>query len=418
MKKERLESNLHSSQFFSVAVLFAVLLYWIFNLFTRSAYIDTYFVTDHHDTAMDYFNMLEYLNHSDPWYNNANYPAMVFLFFKAMHHMLPIADMGDGFYLRENMIAQLGYILFIVICLVVIWETIRYMTKDKGWSGVLFAIAIVISGPMLFLLERGNMLIAVLVFSLLFLAFYDDDRKGMRILAYVSLSFAAAIKIYPAVLGLLVLSKKRYKETILLLIMGTVFFLAPFFVFDGIESLKKMIVGISYATALQTSGIGFGYNFSMNNLVQIVGAVFGRYIVSVPSWVSIASALFCLLMFFLCKYEWQKLYALVLLCIWFPGFSYTYTLVLLFLPVISYFFRAESYLQGWLKNVYPIAFALLIIPYGLPMVDKINMVLQLDYVKFPVSWGMVIINFVLVFIAILITIENLVRLINKKETNS
>lgn len=414
MKRNRLGTALRSYDVFSIGVLLAVLLCWFFHIITRSAYIDTYFVTDHDDTAMDYFHMLANLNHRDPWYNNANYPALVFLFFKVMHRMLPVADMGDGFYLRTNMIAQLGYILFVAVCLIIIWETIRYMTKDRGWSGILFAAAIVFSGPMIFLLERGNVLLAVLVFSLLFLAFYDDDRKALRIVAYVSLSIAAAIKIYPAVLGLLVLSKKRYKETILLMIIGATFFLAPFFVFDGIESLKKMIEGISQATAVQTSGTGFGCNFSMNNLVQIVGAVFGKYIVSVPGWVSVVSAIFCLILFLLCKQEWQKLYALVMLCIWFPGFSYTYTLVLLFLPIISYFYRTEPHQRGRFKLIYPFAFILLIIPYALPMVERINGVMQLNYVKFPVSWGMVIINFVLVLLAGMIMIEAILDRKNKK----
>ena len=102
---------------FSLAVLFCIAVYWLAIVLTRSANIDAYFVTDHGDTAMDYFNMLANLRESDPWFANANYPAICFLFWKVMHHFLPIAEFGDGFYLRANLIAQLGYILFSLICI-------------------------------------------------------------------------------------------------------------------------------------------------------------------------------------------------------------------------------------------------------------------------------------------------------------
>ena len=398
---------------FSLIVLICCALYWLVMLLTRSRNIDAYFVTDHWNTSMDYFNMLSNLNYGDPWYADANYPAIVFVFFKIMHRFVPISELGDGFYLRENMISQLGYILFVAICLVIIWETVKYLSVGCNGSKILFACALLFSGPMFFLLERGNILLAVLAFSLLFLAFYDSDKMALRIVAYVALAVAAAIKIYPALLGLLVLSKKRYKEAAVLVGLGIVFFFVPFFVFDGITSVKKMLHGIVVASEIQT-GIGLGYNFCINNLVQIIGAFFGRNIVSVPGWISLLAAAACLLLFIFSKHEWQKLYALILLCIWFPSFSYTYTLVLLFLPIIS-FFRSEPWQQGRFRFLYVCAFVLLMIPYALPMVETVNNALGMDYVKFPVSWGMVIVNAALVVVAGMIAVESVMDLWNHIE---
>lgn len=401
-----LTQNHNLAKHFSVCVLVGIAVYWLINLLTRSSNIDAYFVTDHGDTAMDYFNMLSNLNNSDPWYANANYPAICFLFWKIMHRFLPVADFQDGFYLRGNMIAQLGYILFVLVCIVIIWEAIKWCAKGTQGEKILFACALLFSGPMFFLLERGNILLVVLAFSMIFLALYDSPKLFTRIIAYLCLAIAAAIKIYPAVFGLLVLSKKRYKEAGILIALGSTIFIAPFFVFDGLESISKMIEGFSAAADVQL-GIGLGINFCINNFIQIVAAFCGRNLTSVPEWVSVVAVIFCLFLFVISKNEWQKLYALVLLCIWFPSFSYTYTLVLLFLPIISFMHRSERWQQGRFRIFYAIAFALMIIPYALPMATSLNNILGLDYVKFPLSWGAVIINVMLVLVAIMTTIDGI-----------
>ena len=334
---------------FSLGVLGCVLLYWLIMFITRSAGIEAYFVSDHHDTAMDYFNMLSNIYHGDPYYAGANYPAMCFLFWKVMAHFLQlpwIEEYGSGEYLRQEMTAQLGYILFVTICILAVWELIRYMTKGTNVQKVLFSAALILSGPMVFLLERGNILLAALPFLLLFLAMYDSPKRWQRVIAYISLAFAAAIKIYPAVLGLLVLRKKRYKETALLLLLGAVFFILPFFAFDGIETILKMIHGIGAANSTQTN-FGVGCNYCASNLVQFFCGLFGYYLETVPAWVSFAAVGFCLIAFLMSRAEWQKVYCLMLLCILFPAFSYTYTLVLLFVPIASFFCRSTVQEQGF-----------------------------------------------------------------------
>lgn len=402
---------------FSISVLVMTCVYWIVNITTHGAYINMYFITDHQDTAMDYFNMLANLNREDPWDAQANYPAICFLLWKFMHQMLPLGEFPDGFSLRQDMVAQLGYILFVLVCLVIVWETIKYCAKGTRAEKTLFACALLFSGPMTYLLERGNILLAALAFSLLFLAFYDSEKLLLRILSYGCLAIAAAIKIYPAVLGLLVLWKKRYKEAFILLLIGMATFLIPFFAFEGIESLKKMLSGIEYAASIHAN-LGFGLNFSVSNLTKMVFAFFGHNLTSVPDWIPVAAACCCFMLFFLCQHEWQKLYALISLCIWFPGFSYTYTLVLLFLPIISFFFRSARQQQGRFKYVYAVTFALMILPYVLPMADKVNAVLEREFIKYPLSWGTIIVNFLLVGTAMLLLLEAIldrITLFNKKQ---
>ena len=372
---------------------------------SRGHNINAYFTSDHTNTAMDYFNMLANMDFQDPYQNNSNYPALCFVFLKFMHHILwpGSTEIGNGYSLRNNMNAQLGYMLFVGVCILIIWEVIYLLSRGNHWEKTLFAAALIFSGPMAFQMERGNLLLIALTMSLLFLALYDSQSFHLRVVSYICLGVAAAIKIYPAFLGLLVLWKKRYKEVGLLLIIGFVFFVAPFFAFNGIQSLKEMIKGYFMSGSTQAE-YGLGHSYSASNLFKLVAAVFGKKVTTIPSWIVILSALFCFALFVISKKEWQKLYAIVLLTLWVPIFSYTYALTFLFLPILSLYFRNS--MQQWIA-AYTVLFVSLLIPYALPMIDSINNVVATTYVwPLLVSWGTIITNLSLCVIAIMILLEN------------
>lgn len=381
--------------------LFSTVLFWMWMIISHSAQIDTYFVTDHTNTAMDYFNMLANIWHQDPYFEKANYPAMCFLILKVLYHAEPVGQ-PDGFLLRNDMVAQLFYILVILACVLAIWELIQYMAGGNKTVKNLFSVSLIFSGPFIFTLERGNLLILALVGSLAFLAFYNDRDQMKRLFAYFMLAFAASIKVYPAVLGLLVLKKRRFKEAVLLMGMGMLMFILPFFVFDGLASISKMIEGFTAAADVQL-GMGFGINYCFDNLLKIIGATFGVVITQTPGWMTILAACFCFLLFFTSKQEWKQLYALVMVMIWVPSFSYTYALTFMFLPIVSFFFRTSE--QRW-KYAYATLMALLIIPYFLPMANRFNDILNLGWVKYPLSWGTIVINASLVLITVMIFLDN------------
>lgn len=201
---------------FSVAVLFLTALYWAVMLFTKSAWIDSYFLADHKNTGMNYFNMLANSAVKDPYAANSNYHAMCFFFLKIMRHFIPncdAADFQDGFDYRENMVAQLGYFLIVFACIMIIAISVKIIIKGNDIINTLLIASLILSGPMLFLLERGNILLIVIAFTMLFCALYDSENKYLRYIGYVSLAIAAAIKIYPAVFGLLLIKRRRCKAS-------------------------------------------------------------------------------------------------------------------------------------------------------------------------------------------------------------
>lgn len=411
-KKSILSKNCKLSKgvLFSGGVLIALLIYMLLTFISRGRFVNSYFITDHHDTGMDYFNMLSNITQGNPYYAYANYPALNFVIFKLLYHFSSAwftESMTNGFALREDMTAQLVYIVFMFVCVLVIWELLKKFSGERGLESYLFAAAMVFSGPMLFLYERGNILIVTLLLLLFFLMLYDSESKILRMIAYACLACAAAMKLYPAVYGFLVLRKKRFKETAILAGMGIAAFIIPFFlpfpIFGGFSGIKTMIQGFTVSADVQL-GLGFGCNFSFDNLYKIFAAFCGVVVQKMPKVFLALAVLFCFVIFALSDAEWKQLYAMTLLGLWTPAFSYTYSLVLLFLPIISFFYRNDS-VAGKYDKVYTILFGMMMIPYFLPYVNRVQSVLNLDYCKFPLSYGMLFINLAMAAVAVLIVVE-------------
>ena len=395
---------------FSIIVLASLFLYTVFSYFTRGKFIDSYFVTDHSNSGMDYFNMLSNITHGNPYYAEANYPALNFVLFRLAFRFSSFwikETQINGFSLRENMTAQLPFLILMFICVLMIWELLKWASGENYLESCLFATSMVFSGPMLFLYERGNILIITLILLLVFLILYDSSSRKLRILSYVCLAFAAAMKLYPAAFGLLVLRKKRYKETVLLVVMGVAALVIPFFFpfpeFGGIDGIRTMIRGFA-ASADAQLGQGLGCNFSFDNLDKIGGALCGITIKETPVLFKILAIVFCFLIFAVSKDEWKQLYSMTLLMLWVPDFSYTYSLVLLFLPIISFLYRNNS-TDSKYNCIYLVLFTLMMIPYFLPSIKRVESVLNLEECKYPLSYGMLIINLALVVMAVLIIVE-------------
>lgn len=392
-------------QKFSIAVLVCVSIYWLICLVMRSGGIDAYFLRDHSDTGMDYFNMLANMSHDNPWYAGANYPAMCFAILRIMFRAVPpevYADGIDGHGLRGNMIAQLGYILILIVCLIAIWELLQYLTKGTKGIKVLFAVSLLLSGPMFYLLERGNLLLISLPCLLAYYALYDSPKKKLRYVGYFCLALSASIKLYPALFGILVPIKKRYKETVHLLLIGILVFFLPFFWFNGFDSVMDMIRGFSVAADVMGSH-GVGYNFSYNNCLTLVAAMLGHQSLTWPAWTLIVPLTIGAWIVAVGDREWKKLYGIALWCIWLPSFSYTYALTLLFLPIASFFRDARN--ASKFSKVYTVLFVLMSIPYALPMMPAVDAVLSVE-IWFSASWTLVVISCVILITGFLILIEH------------
>ena len=171
---------------------------------------------------------------------------------------------------------------------------------------------------------------------------------GGRTAAEACIAAAAAIKIYPAVFGLIYICEKRYKEAVRLIIYGILFFFVPFAFTGGINGFLQFLsnqknVHETWGRLSKISIYSLSKLFGVpNNAALIISAVF---------------ALVAIIMFFLAKKNWQKYFALIFIMVMCPMWSGQYTICLFFLPFIE-FIREENNNINILNILYAVMFSL------------------------------------------------------------
>ncbi len=106
------------------------------------------------------------------------------------------------------------------------------LDKGKGYK-MLVVLAFLLSGVSLFSYERGNLIILAVIGMVFFLATYDSENKILRECGYIALALAAALKGYPALLGILLIYRKEWKEAIRLVLYGVILAFGPFLLLEG-----------------------------------------------------------------------------------------------------------------------------------------------------------------------------------------
>jgi hypothetical protein len=119
-------------------------------------------------------------------------------------------------------------------------ELLRMKAKSLGWlekAGLLMGCAA--SSVMLHEVEWGNQVIYAAAASTLFVAWYDAEERWRRNVAAIALAVAAVLKITPAALGVVYLSRLRRAkgEIALLVVAGIALFVVPFAWYGGWDGL-------------------------------------------------------------------------------------------------------------------------------------------------------------------------------------
>lgn len=400
-----------------IGVVGLVSIYLLVNLLTRGAYFSSYFSADWSDTFMDYFNMLENVRLGDPYYADANYPAINFLILKLLFHFVPRESLvaassprDEAMALRALMPAMLPFIILCLACLFVISLCVRRLLSDRDVSTQNWAVAsVLLSGPVIFLLERGNLLLIALCFLMLFFAFWRSERAWQRVLAVIALSLASALKLYPAAFALLLIADRRWKDFILAVVLGLLFLIVPFFVFDGAHAIQAFVKGIQSSS---TTFFGLGGNYSLSNIVGIACGFFGvsAFGAGAPA-IQALGIILPLMAFMLSKRTWERALAIGIMTLWVPSFSYTYALTLL-LPAFVLFLGTHEELDAKRRIAVALCFVVTLSPFvSVPVAS----ILSLDpEVKFVLYWGCVVQNTAVVTLLISLILPGVIKVFRKR----
>lgn len=308
------------------------------------------------DVFMDFFNSVVDCSGDAYGESGVIYPPLVVLFYKFCSMFFNIDSMKAS-EVRET---SLGMIIFVCFTIVsyILFAKLIYKYKNGSFANKsLFAFFTLFSFPMIYLIERGNIIVLVLPLLLYFVNEYDSDVKYKRHLAYICLAISVAIKIYPVFFGLLLLKKKKnFKNILLCIFYGAVFFFVPFIFVGGFSQLSVLIHNILYTSSMFGSK-GFGFKVSISNTFSLFGHVFNhvRLFETAGTMFLIITVLAGLFLILFNKWneDW-KIYAVIsLIIILVPGFSYIYSVAYMIIPLLFFLNKKEI---KWIDYIYSLLF--------------------------------------------------------------
>lgn len=278
MKTRRLEDKLNLimpakrlqllSAFFILAALVVFAVVSIVNPGDQFSNIFFWRPDDRADTFMDFYNSV-YDTMYGPYEHDVIYPPLCCLIFKLIGSFLPQSTYvkewvaRGGFRIRSFQEIQFSLLMFFAIFIILFVGCMQKPLNKRGYFEKMFiTLAMFLSTPVMFALERGNIIIYSFVFLLMYFICYDDNRPWLREVGYICLALSAAIKLYPAIFGLILIRDKRIKEAIRTVIYGIVFTVGPFVFFGGIKAIQQMLSAIGKFKATENYGISFSNGVS------------------------------------------------------------------------------------------------------------------------------------------------------------
>lgn len=332
----------------------------------------------------DYFAHVFYGKDLTKTYNSFDvdpcFPPLAYLFYHFMYRINPAGDLAAG---RADIMAY-PYSMFLFIVYTVTTavlfafsiqfyyeNTLQKQNKNVGCGKVsgksmLLTLTALFSVPFFgSAIERGNAVFLVCALLLFALAFKDSETPWKRELALILIAIAANFKLYPAILGLLYLKEKRYKEAFRLMIYGGVLFLVLFVFFGGIQGIKDYLVimylmeGRSIERLTTVRGV-------VTSLYMAIGGESlkwtGHAVGKVMENIYLVLALFG---FWVSRDKWKSLFLLVSPMVVYVSSAYRYTTIYLFLALICFLICAgenqdmTSVVEKRMNYVYALLFGLL-----------------------------------------------------------
>jgi len=303
------------------------------------------------DFLADYTNVLGYSAINDPYYNEhfsgpeeKVYPPLTYV---AMFRLSWLGDIrqytGESGYSNfwHEPLITIAYILMTAAVLLGFYEALRHHFQGKRTARVLMSGLMVFSAPFLYTIERGNTVLAAALLSMIFIMNYDSPNKWAREAALGCLALATALKITPAILGLLLLTERKgWKAAIRAGIYGIICVFVPFLFLarSPWENLTKMIdnilvnaraYSVTEGCALEACFLKLGIQ-----LPETAGTIL-RYAVAA---VLLAGT-------FLARKKWMRVMMTSLVLVTVPGHSGQYCLLYL-IPAYALFLNEEEHSAG------------------------------------------------------------------------
>ena len=311
----------------------------------------------------DFFNVAKYSASKDPYHDTTTnlsekgYLPISYLLFYLLGQFADYKTLDAttaGYSASGLAFATLIVGIFAAILLIQLYDLkdgnkfVRFMTV------MLFTC----SSVFIFAYERGNIIFLAVSLCLFFLVCYKSENKILRELALISLAFAAALKGYPAILGLLLIHDKKFFAAVRCCIYGLLLMFLPFLFFiGGFNNVHQWYKNVKANTAQYRyyPSPRYGIYYFLKYLTE-----FKKYHVEkILLFGSYALYGLGILSTFFHKKLWKIIAILVAIIIFMPVNSAVYC-GLYILPVIVLFLNDDEH--SWFDFVYLLFFILILCP--------------------------------------------------------
>lgn len=229
-------------------------------------------------------------------------------------------------------------ILFLIINMILLYEVVR--TCKKGTEGVkiVTAFAVLLSAPGIYSMERGNTILLTVFFVMLFVFYHDSEKAWLKELALIAFAFSIGLKITPAVLGVLLLYKKQWKEIGRAVIYTLIVVFVPFLFFKGgFDNIAQMFSNIQSNLSNYTSVEGCTLTASIFQFTGVKEDAAGA--------IGVLTYLICAVILvgsFFFREKWKKILAVSLILVILPSHS-GYYCILYLIPAMIAFLNEEKH---------------------------------------------------------------------------
>lgn len=325
-------SKKNRSEMFFIQLAFSGMVGLLVAAFLSKGYVFShFFFYDEKDTGMDFLHSIEYLKENQPYaIFGTIYPPLANLLFAFLYNLVPFSVKDNwglsfeksvsmrGTYadLRVQQSTLLLYLMFTIISTICFFCIVESILKKEKKARII-AFFSVFSYGFLMAIERGNIIIISAICTIFFVFYRNDEKPIKRELAYIMLSIAYGLKLYPAIFILLLLKEKKWPEMMRTILYGIFVSIVPLFFFQegwsGINTWLRCLTSFNMDSSAPWVGNGWTNALSRGNLYlsKITGIQFSENLIGS---LALASLALCCLIAVIEKEEWKTLLVLTFVC--------------------------------------------------------------------------------------------------------
>lgn len=344
---------------FTITFLFTI----VFTLLD-SKLLNTIFFRDKLDTFMDFFNSIIDARDSQVYVRKVIYPPLTSLMFYFLSRLIPIDILNNAlcnkFVMREEQVPLMLYLFYLIIILILLYQLLSRLQKKQYLKGIC-SFAILFSYPFLYAIERGNVILISLFFTMIFYFYHNHRNKWIREFALISLAIAANIKLYPALFGLLLLNERNYRAATRTVLYGIVLFAVPFIFYEGLTGVDLFFQNITNFDASKEIVTTLNGRTDIKSLITWF---FGQ---SLGMLVNVLYYMLCVPLIIIKSKEINKTMIICCMILNFSGISATYNLIFLCIPLLILFNEEKNEISMY---IYCILICLLF--FIIPVIINLN----------------------------------------------